>query len=415
MGAPKWSPDGKRIIFHMLAREDTYTAHSSFGGNIPSWIASVDFTTGGDFKVHAENPSVLMVNPQWIGNTSTIGYLTKGLASPSINYTSYGPGQALIDLSNEDVYYRSVSWSPDGTKILYEKQDWTPIRDEEKPLYSWDSDWEYRFTDVFPTLNRAGTRFAMTQKQLGNSSIVSYAADGTNLQLVLDPSTVSTGRGSAAYQADWSPDGEWLVYGIGSFLQGRTGATARIARSSANGSNFEWLTDGTYNAGFPSYNHDGTKIVFRAWDWQTGVALGLKLIDLSQNGTISTLTTEWDNIPHFSPDGSDVILFTRRTLCCGSDASNYDIAVMDADGSNVRVVTETGANDAHAVWNEDGSKILYNSGMYGFREECALYDDTFQPYGQIMSMNPDGSGKTMLIDSQWEDSMPMYIANEYLS
>lgn len=184
-------------------------------------------------------------------------------------------------------------------------------------------------------------------------------------------------------------------------------------RTTVNGSYYEYLTGTDYNAGFPSYNHDGTKIVFRAWS-STG-PLGLKLIDLANNGSITNLTSDWDNIPHFNPDGTDRILFTRRTTCCTETASDYNIAVMNADGSNLTVVTTSGANEAHAVWNHDGSKILYGSGEYGFRDECALYDDTFQPYGQIMSMNPDGSEKTMLIDSMWEDSMPMYIENKYLA
>lgn len=44
-----------------------------------------------------------------------------------------------------------------------------------------------------------------------------------------------------------------------------------------------------------------------------------------------------------------------------------------------------------------------------FRDESPLYDKTFQPYGQIIVMNADGSDKTMLTDSMWEDSMPMYV------
>jgi Tol biopolymer transport system component len=54
---------------------------------------------------------------------------------------------------------------------------------------------------------------------------------------------------------------------------------------------------------------------------------------------------------------------------------------------------------------------MYNSGMYGFRDECAIYDNAFQPYGQIMIMNADGSNKTLLTDSMWEDSMPLYVLN----
>lgn len=125
-----------------------------------------------------------------------------------------------MSFADEDVYYRSVTWSPDGTKILYEKQDWEPIRDEDKPLYSWDEDWEYRFTDVFPTLNLNGSRFAMTQKQLGNSSIVSYTASAEDIQLVFDSADFLDGSelgsgGGGAYQPDWSPDGEWIVFGLG--------------------------------------------------------------------------------------------------------------------------------------------------------------------------------------------------------
>ncbi|WP_206300192.1 hypothetical protein [Streptomyces mangrovisoli] len=53
--------------------------------------------------------------------------------------------------------------------------------------------------------------------------------------------------------------------------------------------------------------------------------------------------------------------------------------------------------------------------MYGFLEEAALYDNTFQPYGQIMAMNADGSGKQLLTDSQWEDSMPLHLPQSVLS
>jgi hypothetical protein len=53
--------------------------------------------------------------------------------------------------------------------------------------------------------------------------------------------------------------------------------------------------------------------------------------------------------------------------------------------------------------------------MYGFRQEASLYDNTFQPYGQIFVMNADGSDKSMLTDSQWEDSMPLYLPQDVLS
>ena len=37
--------------------------------------------------------------------------------------------------------------------------------------------------------------------------------------------------------------------------------------------------------------------------------------------------------------------------------------------------------------------------MYGFKDESQLFDNTFQPYGQIMVMNYDGSDKKLLTDT----------------
>ena len=50
--------------------------------------------------------------------------------------------------------------------------------------------------------------------------------------------------------------------------------------------------------------------------------------------------------------------------------------------------------------------------MYGFRDEAALYDNTFQPYGSIFIMNADGSDKRQLTDSPWEDAMAVFLTRE---
>lgn len=52
--------------------------------------------------------------------------------------------------------------------------------------------------------------------------------------------------------------------------------------------------------------------------------------------------------------------------------------------------------------------------MFGFQTEAATYDNTFRPYGRIMVMNADGSNKTFLTNSLWEDSMPRYVPNAFL-
>jgi Tol biopolymer transport system component len=102
------------------------------------------------------------------------------------------------------------------------------------------------------------------------------------------------------------------------------------------------------------------------------------------------------------------VSYTRKV-----DEVNFDIFTIRPDGSDLLRVTSHRSGDGHAVWTWDG-RIMWNSGLYGFRDEAALYDNTFQQYGQILIMNADGSEKRMLTDSRWEDSMPLLIPAKFL-
>ncbi|WP_433887625.1 TolB family protein [Streptomyces sp. CA-111067] len=401
LGSPKWSPDGSRIVYYEITTEGTWGAHRPEDiGVVESQIVSVDVATGTDRVEHTSGPN-LKVSPQYLSATE-IGYLVKGGADEGLAYVSGTHPSVKRPL-------RSPHWLADGKSVVYEKQGDT-VRALDKTLYSWDADWDYRFCDVFPALSLQG-RLVITQKQLGpaKSSIVTMNPDGSGQQLVFDTANTSldqtlVAQGLAgAFRPAWSPDGEWIAFGLGGWFQERAVMTAAVMRVRSDGSAYEALTDNSTNSGFPSYSADGNRIVYRVWGQQNG----LRILDLT-TGSTNVLTTESDNLPDWSPDGS-LILFTRKT-----SPTNFDICTIKPDGSGLRILTSSGANDGHAVWNHDGS-ILYNSGMYGFREEAALYDDTFQPYGQIFSMNADGTGKKMLTDSQWEDSMPLYLPQALLT
>ncbi|KAJ1559274.1 hypothetical protein HK405_011298 [Cladochytrium tenue] len=401
LGSPKWSADGARVVFHEMTTEATWGARRpELLAATTSDIVSVDFATGTDRVVHASD-AALKLGPQFLPD-GDVAYLVKGGGLDSGLYFASGRTPVLGDV-------RSPTWSPDGASVVYEKVGFT-ARAMEKPLYSWDADWEYRSTDVFPQLSTTTSRLAITQKQLGNSSIVTLPADGSGAATLvfdslaagaLDAALVAQGL-AGAFQPTWTPDGEWIAFGLGEWFGERAVGRAWIVRATANGSFHEALTDGGVHAGFPSFSADGRSLVYREW----GLDYGLRVLDLDTRET-RVVTRGWDNTPGWSPDG-ELIVFTRRT-----SVTNYDVCTVRPDGSDVRVLTSSGANDAHAVWSVD-NRILFSSGMYGFRDEAALYDQTFQPYGQIFVMDKDGSNLRILTDSKWEDSMPIFIPSEYL-
>jgi Tol biopolymer transport system component len=391
LGSPKWSRDGRRVIFYEITTEETWGARRpNLVASVVSQIVSVDVMTGE--RVEHTSGAGLKLAPQQLGATE-IAYLRKGGADEGLATTSGRLGfKAAL---------RSPSWSPDGKTVIYEKVGFKP-RPQNQLLYSWDPERDYRYTDVFPALSRDG-KLVITEKAL-NSSLAIMDPDGSNRQRIFEvdnagfnPADVARGF-AGAFAPAWSPDGQWVAFGLGVWFQERRTGKARIMRVRRDGTGLEALTDGSVHSGFPSYSADGRQIVFRVWGEN---AMGLRILDLGDRST-RVLTKEYDNLPGWSPDGSR-ILFTRRV-----DAVNFDIFTIRPDGSDLLRLTTNRANDGHAVWTADG-RIMWNSGMYGFRDEAALYDNTFQPYGQIFIMNADGTDKRILTDSLWEDGMPLYV------
>ncbi|KAI0459081.1 tat pathway signal sequence domain-containing protein [Xylaria acuta] len=415
---PKWSRDGKRLVYSVLTTEDTYNAHGIQRGSstIASQLMSVDVATGLDI-VNINSDSNLKMGQSWIGNSSNIGYVVKQGTNEGVAYTEPGATHKAFNQS----YLRNPSWSPDGTKLVYEVYAWDQ-RPAGKKLFSFDNEWDYRFMDVFPQFNNASRRLAITSKQLGNASVLTaspkyddvvdsfdiFSIRSTDNETELN--WIERGTGGA-FQPTFNPDGSQVAVGLGTWFFGRNLGPGTIYLSNITGNGSTKLTDGGLNAGFPSFSADGSKLVYRLWDQSTSSPLGLRILDLT-TGETTNLTRGWDNTPGWSPDGERIV-FTRQTNWTESYGSRwyadrFDIFTIRPDGSELTQVTTSNANDAHAVWSYDG-RILWNTGMFGFRDEGPQYDNTFQPYGQIMVMNADGSNKTMLTDSMWEDSMPLYI------
>ena len=406
-GSPTWSPDGRSVVFYETPVESTWGAHRPELINaVSSQLVSVELSTLAR-KTLTASPG-FKVFPQFLSATN-IAYHVKGGATEGL-YTTGGVFRAT---ANSGI--RSPRYSADGRAMVYEKISFRPATRNGTPLFSFDPDWNYRYIDVFPQLSQDRKQLVYTEKAI-NSSVAVINTDFSGYRRIYDP----TGSGlnpemvqhglAGAFQPTWSPDREWVAFGVGQWFFTRAMGNATIVRIKADGSmngKPEPLTDGSVNAGFPSYSPDGKKLVYRVW---SPAAKGLRILDLDTRAT-TILTTDPDNVPGWSPDGSKIV-FTRK-LVDPKDPNkfNFDIFTIKPDGTGLARLTSGPSNDAHAVWTWDG-RIAYCSGNYGFRDELALYDNSFQPDGQNWVMNADGSNQHAITDTLWEEAMPLYVPND---
>jgi Tol biopolymer transport system component len=382
-GSPKWSPDGRRVVYYELPTESTFNARMPMAGSVTSQIVSVDVATG-ERTEHTSGPG-LKVSPQYVG-PSRVGYAIKAGPKEGLAYSA-GDGQVPGRI-------RAPAWSGDGRLVVYQRETFDPIP-QNAPLYSWSAQYEYRHTDIFPVFSKDG-RLAVTdfsaRLSFPSASLSTMEADGSDRRRVFADGT------GTAYGPTWSPDGQWLAFGFGTYFGGRSSRPGTIMRMRADGSHVEALTSGPMNAGFPSWSPDGTRIVYRAWDKD---AQGLRVLDVATRQE-RVLTTDYDNVPEWAPH-ADRILFTRR------HGGRFNLFTIEADGSGLRQLTAEPSNDAHAAWSEDGTHILWSSGRYGFKDEAAMYDNNPQPYAALFMMKADGSEVRQLTDSRWEDAMPRFV------
>ena len=173
----------------------------------------------------------------------------------------------------------------------------------------------------------------------------------------------------------WSPDGKEIA-----FLSWRD-ESLDIYTMDNNGSNQELL----YDSGFHDADIDwvGDQIVFtqqsHIWKMKSDGSQAEQI-------TISPRAGEWgqanlpfgDYDPRLSPDGNK-ILFSRM-IGDQSVHGNYDIFIVDLDGSNLINLTNSGYSQGLSSWSHDGSEILYILAASG---DIGLYD--------LYTMNSDGT------------------------
>lgn len=209
-------------------------------------------------------------------------------------------------------------------------------------------------------------------------------ADGTGLQRV-------TNDAASEFDPTWSPDGEQIAYRH----QPGDDRTTDIWVIGADGRQPRNLSgdDGRPDWG-PAWSPDG---VWIAWNTapDTGVGFNLGLIHPDGTGRSVVTPSVWVEYPAWSPDGTQIAFMSQ----VAEEGSQYDVFVMNADGSDVRRLTTTPAEDGWPTWSPDGQSIAFSSTRDDCSESSAsdcLSTGDIGPFHTLYLMAPDGTNQHRL-------------------
>jgi len=121
-----------------------------------------------------------------------------------------------------------------------------------------------------------------------------------------------------------------------------------------------------------------------------------------------TSDTGFDDDAAWSPNGRRIAFASNRAhpevACEGSHPRcDYDIYVMNADGSNVRRLTDDPASEREPAWSPDGTRIVFTS----TRDEAGVPpNDVYN--AELYVMNADGSNQTRVTNDPGVDTQPAW-------
>ena len=257
-----------------------------------------------------------------------------------------GSGLSQLTPTGTLVFDRHAAWSPDGAKIAFSRTTVTT----KSQIYVMNADGSNptRITnnsagDSQPSWSPDGTRIAFVSDRDGSEEIYVMSADGSN-------QTRLTNNSDLDFDLAWSPDGTKIAFSTSRDFSGPN-RSLEIYVMNADGSNPIRLTNNSAIDAQPSWSADGTRIAFTSH--RDGLPLVYVMKADGTNQTNITQSTFLDSSgPEWSPDGTTIAFTSYNRV---GQTNSAEIFLMNADGSNIRRISNTSLDEHELAWQPLGS------------------------------------------------------------
>lgn len=252
----------------------------------------------------------------------------------------------------------------------------------------------------------AEAAIAFTVNREGFGEIWLIDEDGRNrrrLTAAATPETDASGSTSPA----WSPDGSLIAFASSGAAVREDQDAIEICVMAADGSRERPLTDDRVLDGMPAWSPDGRRIAFahapgRGTEQAAGVIV---VMDAAGGNPVEVTRHErdqrpvYDLDPAWSPDGR-LIAFTRVSFAAGQPRPA--IYVVEPDGTGERLLLDQAADPA---WSPDGTRLAFTSFRDRYGRTCF---QECSPSGELYVANADGTGLRRLTETQADDRSPAW-------